>query len=441
MDRIVYDLINIGGGVTGTASAFMATDYSNLSSVALIEKESEIAVLNSNHLMNSGTLHFGDIETNYGLEKARSIKRAADLVARYMTDRVTGDIFKRTHKMVLGVGTEEVVLLEKRHDEMKVLFPKLRKLNREEIALYEPNVMKDRDPNEPVLALFNEYGFAVDYQALAKAFVEDAAKSGKRFDLFLGKKVVGLEKEADTYKVTLDDKTILYGKTVIVAAGGLSLVFAKKMGLGKEYGILPVAGNFYTAKNLIKGKVYRVQIKGIPFAAIHGDADVIDQNETRFGPTTQVLPLLERPHYSSFFDFLRASVFSLGSLFSLLKVLSNRTLLRFVIQNLIFGLAFFGKTSFTKKVKQIIPSITEDQLTFGKGLGGIRPQVINTKTGKLEMGEVKIIGDNIIFDITPSPGASICLKNAEGNIRKIVEMLGDGYCFDEEKFQKNFPLE
>ena len=52
------------------------------------------------------------------------------------------------------------------------------------------------------------------------------------------------------------------------------------------------------------------------------------------------------------------------------------------------------------------------------------------------MGDSSIVGNNIIFNTTPSPGASVCLGNAHRDAKKIVEFLGPGYWFDEEKFQK-----
>lgn len=78
-------------------------------------------------------------------------------------------------------------------------------------------------------------------------------------------------------------------------------------------------------------------------------------------------------------------------------------------------------------------------LRFGKGIGGLRPQVVDMETGSLLMGESKIIGDNIIFNTTPSPGASSSLRNAEKDARTIVGFLaGSGAFFDEEGFARDF---
>mgnify|MGYP006278037495 FL=1 len=61
------------------------------------------------------------------------------------------------------------------------------------------------------------------------------------------------------------------------------------------------------------------------------------------------------------------------------------------------------------------------------------------------MGEAKIHGHGIIFNITPSPGASTCLKNAMRDTRTLVDFLDADYGFDEESFREatigNFPRE
>lgn len=44
----------------------------------------------------------------------------------------------------------------------------------------------------------------------------------------------------------------------------------------------------------------------------------------------------------------------------------------------------------------------------------------------------------IIFNITPSPGASTCLGNAEKDAEKIVDFLGKGYSFNKKKFENDF---
>ena len=71
---------------------------------------------------------------------------------------------------------------------------------------------------------------------------------------------------------------------VVVSAGGHSLLLAHQMGYGLEYSVFPMAGSFYFTPPVLNGKVYTVQNDKLPFAAIHGDPDMLADNATRFGP-------------------------------------------------------------------------------------------------------------------------------------------------------------
>ena len=53
------------------------------------------------------------------------------------------------------------------------------------------------------------------------------------------------------------------------------------------------------------------------------------------------------------------------------------------------------------------------------------------------MGEAKLTGDKIIFNITPSPGASTCLGNAYSDTQQIMEFLGNKFKFNKEAFEKD----
>ncbi len=51
----------------------------------------------------------------------------------------------------------------------------------------------------------------------------------------------------------------------------------------------------------------------------------------------------------------------------------------------------------------------------------MRLQRVDIKSRKLLLGEGKIIGENIIFNMTPSPGASVCLYNAMRDAEQIIK--------------------
>lgn len=431
-----YDVAIIGAGITGTSLLYTLSKYTNVKNVVMLEKYPNIAAVNSARNNNSQTLHFGDIETNYNREKAAKVNEAAKLTAAYL-ETVAKDegLHYKKNKMVLAVGEKEIAELEKRYEDIKDIFPKLRKIGRDEIAELEPNIVKGRNPQEKLLALCTEEGYAVDFGKLSESFVKHAKENGKNIEVVLGHKLKEIKKSKNGYKIISEGKTV-QASVVVVCAGSHSLIFAQQLGYGTELGLLPVAGSFYIGKNMLNGKVYTMQLKKLPFAAIHGDPDVKHPHETRFGPTAKVLPLLERHHYATVPDFLRTSVFNLDGILSLLKIISDPTYFRYVLKNFSYDLPLLGKHIFLKEVQKIIPSAMAKDIHLGKGIGGIRPQIVDTKTKSMNMGEAKIVGDNIIFNITPSPGASVCLDNAMHDAKKVVKFLGRKYKFEEARMKE-----
>ena len=115
----------------------------------------------------------------------------------------------------------------------------------------------------------------------------------------------------------------------------------------------------------------------------------------------------------------------------------DKVLLSYIFINFLYDLPFIGRRLFIREIRKIIPSMKLKELKFARGIGGTRPQIVNNTTRKLEMGEAKLTGDNIIFNITPSPGASTCLGNAYTDTSKIMEYFGDKFKFDKEAFEKD----
>jgi len=439
-----YDVIVIGGGVSGTALFYSLSKYSTVKSIAIIEKYESFGQVNSRWNNNSQTLHTGDIETNYSLEKASIVKPASLMVSRYVSslEKSEGDqIIFPVSKMVLAVGKKEVAQLEKRYLEFRTLYFDLRRLEYDEIAKIEPAITKGRNRNEPILSLYTPSGYAVDFEALAKSFVNEATRnkpSDRDIDVFLDTEVINISKRKNSYEVNTRNR-IFESKTVVVNTDSYSLYFAKSLGYGKEFSLIPVAGNFYFSKQMLKGKVYTMQDKKLPFAAVHGDPDVHVSNKTRWGPTAKMSPVLESRKFSTTLDYFRsASLFRFATVKSFLVILSDMARLVFLLKNTLYDIPIVGKYFFVKNVQKIVPTIRAGDLQKANGFGGMRLQRVDTKTHELQLGEGKIIGDNIIFNMTPSPGASVCLFNGMRDAEKIMEFFAGMYQFDKCKMEDDF---
>src|SRR6056297_3396373 len=439
-----YDLVIVGGGISGASLLYTTAKFTDIDSIALIEKEPELGAINSHHTNNSQTLHFGDIETNYTLEKAEEVKEGAELLAGYLENHDPDrEMHAKRSKMVLAVGDDEVPELEARYHEEGFgdLFPKLRPIGRDEIAEIEPKVLEGREPDVEMLALQTPDGYVVDYGETTKSFVEQAQQESN-VDVYTGTEVTDITPTLDGYTLETDEGRFDCSATV-VAAGSHSLQMAKELGYGEDKVLLPVAGSFFLADDLLNGKVYTLQMKKLPFAAVHGDADVHDSSITRFGPTAKLVPALERGNVSTVSDFIDVFGLNAASFLSYANILADRILLPYVLTNLLYDVPEVGARSFLPEVQKVVPSVDLDDIERAKGYGGVRPQIVDTSAKSLDMGEAKIVGDDIIFNITPSPGASTCLKNAMRDTHTLIDFLDDEYEFDEEAFREatieNFP--
>lgn len=431
----------LGGGITGSAIFYTLTKYTNIDSVALIEKCSKIGQINSRENNNSQTLHFGDIEANYSPEKALPTKESAQMVVNYL-ERLNGEeksLYKKSSKMLLAVGKKEVERLEKRHAQFKKIFPELRLIGKDEIEKFEPAIIKGRNPKEKISACHSENGYVVDFGKLAKNLISRAQKEKPTASqFFLDTKVLKISKLENGFEIITDKESFL-AQAVVVAMCSHSLMFAKSLGYGEEFSILPVGGNFYTsARKVLNAKVYTMQSDKLPFAGAHGDPNIYNKTETRFGPTANVMPFLERNNLGTFSDFIKSSFYNLSSIIALLKTLSSKTLFVYLAKSIIYEIPFFGPRAYAKLCQKIIPTLKYADFKNGKSKAGIRPQLINIKTQKLQMGEVEIEGDKILFNITPSPGATSCFKNAHSNAKKIIKFFNGRYIFNEKAFQEDF---
>lgn len=436
-----YDFLIVGGGVVGCAIAYVAAAFSSFGRICLLESNDNLAMVNSSPDSNAETLHNGSTESNMELSYALVMKRAARRMAIFL-ERYAPHAFKKMHKMLIGVGKKEIEKVEKRFAELSPYYTGIMLLRGNEIAEVEPMVMRGRGNPDEIVALLDSDGHAVDYQMAARAFSgrahEESKASGKIFNLYVGTRVRKIRKEKEFYRVLTKQK-IFRARVVIVAAGPYSLIFAHALGLGKKYVMMPISGAFWLAYGWARGKIYAFQPEGIPVARVHADAAVYDLGVTRLGPTAMLLPLMIKNLWRTFFHFLQTGILSPRALWAIVKVMSNRKFLRFEIENALSSLPLIGKKVFLQTAaRHIFPSMRSSDLHFGEGTGGIRPQLLNLETGKLEMGLGKIAGQRILCVVTPSPGASKSLDSAVEDVRWAVAELGGDFSFFEEKFKEEF---
>ena len=440
----VYDLLIVGGGVTGSALLYLTSKYTDIKHIGMLEKYAAPARVNSLHSNNSQTLHCGDIETNYSLDKALKVQRAARMVENYAVTQPDIDhLIFQFPKMVLGVGARECQQLRERFEILSPHYPHLKLLEPKDIARIEPAVAYSKGTmrSDEIIALGSEDEYtAVNFEALARSFVRQAQRCEDRtVDVHYNSLVQHIRMRGELFVVESGDTTF-QAHSIVVCAGGHSLKLAHDLGYGHHYSVLPVAGSYYFTPQMLHGKVYTVQNDALPFAAIHGDPDVMVPGKTRWGPTALVLPVLERYNWETLKDFMRVFRFDRkvwNVLYDLLKVSDIRN---YMLKNFLFEIPILRRRLFLKDARKIVPDLKYRDLKFAHHVGGIRPQLIDKDHRKLMMGEAKIdTGVGAIFNMTPSPGATCCLENAEVDMRAVAEFLGA--TVDEERFAKDLLID
>lgn len=443
------DVLIVGGGVCGTALLFELARYTDLSRILLVERYDALARVNSKATNNSQTIHCGDIETNYTLEKAVRVKRTAEMIVNYaeLLDPASRErcVF-RTPKMVLGVGERECTFLRDRFERFSPHFPAMELLEKPQIAEWEPQVglvQGQLRPEELVAIGIRRTYTAVDYEELSASFVAQAAAAvagtPRQLTVQLGTSVVAITPEGAGYRVELaatpgctsaagEAPRSVRARHVVVNAGAHSLLMAQRMGYGLEYSCLPVAGSFYFTPDLLRGKVYTVQNDKLPFAAIHGDPDVRAPGKTRFGPTALLLPLLERYKPASFWEFLKVLRLDWAVLAVFWQLFRIADIRNYIFKNLLFEVPWLRRRLFLADARKIVPAMALTDLSFAEGYGGVRPQLIDKVNRKLMLGEASIAArPGLVFNVTPSPGGTCCLGNAARDLEAIVERLGCGF--------------
>jgi malate dehydrogenase (quinone) len=444
MNEKHYEVVIVGGGISGAALFYELAKYSTAKNICLLEKYEDLATLNSKGSSNSQTIHVGDIETNYTLDKAKITKRTAKMVEKFCLQYdLQEKIMFKHQKMALGVGQKEVDFITKRYHEFKEIFPYLELWDKEALRELEPKLVyadkeQTKDRPEPIIAMGarDEYT-TVDYGEMTKELAKAGqnADKSKTTDIFFNSEVEDIERVGEKYKLTTVNGTVYTADFVVVDAGAHSLFLAHKMGYGKHMGSLSMAGSFYiTNGEFLNGKVYMVQNDKLPFAALHGDPDILENGKTRFGPTALALLVLERyKGGKSIFQCLKTMNID-GSIIKIFwDLLKDSEIRNYVFKNFLFEVPGINKGLFVKDARKIVPSLSVDDLEYAKGFGGVRPQVLNKTEKKLMLGEASLSeGNGIIFNMTPSPGATSCLGNAQRDIKVICEYLN--LEFDETQF-------
>ncbi|WP_376794532.1 L-2-hydroxyglutarate oxidase [Thermogemmatispora sp.] len=267
-----YDLIIVGAGLVGLATAREYLRRRPGLRLLVLEKEPGIAAHQSGH--NSGVLHTG-IYYAPGSLKARACVAGQRAMLAYCREH--GIPFQLCGKVIVALTEEELPRLQ-------ALYERGKANGVQGLELIGPERLREIEPAAVGLrAIYSPNTGIVDYTKVAASLAAEIQQAGA--DLRLSSQVVGLQPRADEVVVQIrcQTRTVpsqagscqeeLAARAVITCAGLYSDRLARLTGDDGGLRIVPFRGDYYLLRpekrHLVRGLIYPVPDPRFPFLGVH----------------------------------------------------------------------------------------------------------------------------------------------------------------------------
>ncbi|MEM6814398.1 MAG: L-2-hydroxyglutarate oxidase [Bacteroidota bacterium] len=397
----MYNVVVIGGGIVGMASALKIKEKNPSYKVAVIEKERTIAQHQTGH--NSGVIHSG-LYYKPGSYKAKNCIDGYHQLIKFCDEE--GIKYEICGKVVVATNESQLGSLETLFERGKANgLNGLKKLEKEELKEYEPHVNGIKGLHMPQTGI-------VDYKEVINKYAEKYMHFGG--EIFSSNKLVKFE-EAKGFIHVHSASERLTTKVVINCAGLHSDQVAKMTGAKINYKIIPFRGEYYRLspqkENLVKNLIYPVPDPNFPFLGVHFTRMIHGGVEA--GPNA-VLAYAREGYKKRNIKWgeLMGSLFYPGFLKVAKKYWKTG-----------FGEFYrsYSKSAFTKALQELVPEVEKKDLI--KGGAGVRAQACDRKGGLID--DFLIIEHEKFVNVgnAPSPAATSSLAIGEQVANLAIEKL------------------
>lgn len=382
-----YDIIFIGGGIVGTASALKLLEKKNLR-ILLIEAEDTLAKHQTGN--NSGVIHSG-LYYKPGSLKALNCTRGREMLYQFCEEHSIPH--ERCGKIVVATDESELSqlkMLEERGIANGLVG--IKRLTKEEIKEYEPY-------SNGIEALYVPQTGIVDYVAVTNKYAKLIMKNGG--EIKLKSKAVSIKVNCNQIVVCTEEDE--FKSKYLVNCGGLySDKVAKMSGVNPDVKIIPFRGEYYELKkdkqHLVKNLIYPVPDPQFPFLGVHFTRMIHGGVEA--GPNA-VLAFKRTGYKKSDIDISQITEMLLyPGFWKMAKKHYKMGWEEFKRS--------FSKKLFVKSLQKLIPELAEDDIIPGGA--GVRAQALD-RNGKL-LDDFRIIQTDKMIHVlnAPSPAATASLS-------------------------------
>lgn len=387
----MYNVVVIGGGIVGLASALKIKEANPKLRVAVLEKESKLAQHQTGH--NSGVIHSG-LYYKPGSLKAKNCIEGYQKLVRFCEEEEIP--FELCGKIVVATRESQLESLKMLSERGKQNgLTGLKDLDQDQLKEYEPHVNGLRGIYVPQTGI-------IDYTEVALKYVEKI----KHFDghIFTGNKVIGITREKGFLQVHTSSQTLIT-RLVINCSGLYSDKVARLTGMDIDYKIIPFRGEYYKLKkekeHLVRNLIYPVPDPNFPFLGVHFTRMIHGGIEA--GPNAVLA--YSREGYSK-------GKIKPGELLESIRYRGFQKVMGKYWRTGIGELyRSYSKSAFTKALQELLPEITNADLEPGGA--GVRAQACDKDGGLID--DFLIMESEKVINVgnAPSPAATSSLSIGE----------------------------
>lgn len=252
------DIAVIGAGIVGLGTALALTERFPRYSLAVLEKEPEIASHQTGH--NSGVIHAG-IYYKPGSYKAKLCAQGVRMLTEFCD--ANGIRYERCGKLIVATTREELPRLQ-------MLYERGIANGIEGLQMIGPDRAGEIEPYARVVqALHSPNTAIVDYSEVAGALARKIANQDHR--IIKGARVRAINQSGGLIRITSDNVNF-QARYLINCAGLYADSIARLMGVKPDLQIIPFRGEYYSLKpgqDLIRALIYPVPDPEFPFLGVH----------------------------------------------------------------------------------------------------------------------------------------------------------------------------
>ena len=386
---VTYDVVVVGAGIVGLASARELLRRRPGARLAVVEKEPRVGVHQTGH--NSGVIHSGIYYAPGSLKARLCVSGAREL---YAYCEANGIPTERCGKVIVATDESELGRLEALRerglangvDGLEVIGP-------ERLREIEPHCAGIR-------ALWSPGTGIVDFSQVARRYALDVREAGG--EIHTGRELRGLRTLPD--RVVLETSAGELEATRVVTCAGLhSDRVAALTGGASEPRIVPFRGDYWQlrpeARGLCRNLIYPVPDPAFPFLGVHATRR-LDTGEVWLGPNAVLAFARE--------GYRRLDVRARD----LAEALANRGFQRLGRRYWRMGAVEmwrdWSKRAFWRSVRRYLPDAGLADMVPGPS--GVRAQALDASGALVDDFVVEVGGDRVLHvRNAPSPAATSSL--------------------------------